>query len=152
MSFVKHFNFDYCTLECKESSASLWIFIVDFKSLLVFDAHVNPFSTVECFKLLFNLTGLPMSATCKHVTFPSFCFLVFHCARWYLMRRFRNVWTPTCAMPLASSMPSWIATRRWMTCRNAFIGVSSWPSSGCPLTRSPRSIFLCLAGAPGCVV
>lgn len=61
MSFVKHFNFNYCTLECKESSVSLWIFIVDFKSLLVFDAHANPFSIVECFRLLLSLTGLPMS-------------------------------------------------------------------------------------------
>lgn len=60
MSFVKHFN--YCTLECKESSSRF--FPVDFKSLLVFAACGAPFSTLECFKSLSNLGGLSLSTAC----------------------------------------------------------------------------------------
>lgn len=55
--------------------------MVDFKSLLVFDAYVYPFSTLECFRLLLNLTRVPMSTTYECVTFPSFHFLVFPCVR-----------------------------------------------------------------------
>lgn len=47
---------------------------MDFKSLLVFDAYANPFSTLECFRLLLDLTGLPINTTYECVTFPFFPF------------------------------------------------------------------------------